>query len=39
MENGEKTPLSGGKGFAIILGCMLAVMGVLWLLASLASQR
>ncbi|MBA9001873.1 MULTISPECIES: hypothetical protein [Thermomonospora] len=35
--SGEKAPMSGAKGFALIIGGMFAVMLVLWLIATLAA--
>jgi hypothetical protein len=35
VSDGGKDTLSGPKGFAIILGGMFGVIGVLWLVATL----
>ncbi|WP_161602746.1 hypothetical protein [Thermomonospora catenispora] len=35
--NGEKAPLSGAKGFALIVGGMFAVMLILWVIAAIAA--
>lgn len=35
--NGERAPLSGAKGFALIIGAMFAVMLILWVIAALAA--
>ncbi|REE97529.1 hypothetical protein DFJ69_3002 [Thermomonospora umbrina] len=35
--NGEKAPLTGAKGFAVIVGGMFAIMAVLWAIAALAA--
>lgn len=35
--NGEKTPMTGAKGFAVILGSMFAIVAALWLVAALAA--
>lgn len=31
----QKAPLSGARGFAIVLGGMLAIIALLWLVAAL----
>jgi hypothetical protein len=35
----SRTPTSGAKGFAVILGAMLGIIGLLWLIATLASPH
>ena len=35
----SRTPTSGAKGFAVILGVMLGIIGLLWLIATLVSPR
>ncbi|HEU5155988.1 MAG TPA: hypothetical protein VFU43_03260 [Streptosporangiaceae bacterium] len=35
----SRTPTSGAKGFAIILGAMLGIIGLLWLIAALVSPH
>lgn len=37
--SGEKTTISGAKGFAIILGAMFGIIGVLWLIATLVAPH
>lgn len=39
MTDGGKTPLSGGKGMAILLLSMLAVLAIIFLAASLLSPN
>jgi hypothetical protein len=35
----DKAALSGAKGFAIILGAMLGIIGLLWLVAALVAPN
>jgi hypothetical protein len=35
----SKTPTSGAKGFAVILGAMLGIIGLLWLIAALVAPH
>jgi len=35
----SRTPTSGAKGFAVILGAMLGIIGLLWLIATLVSPH
>jgi preprotein translocase subunit SecG len=35
----EKTSNSGAKGFAIILGSMVGIIGILWLIGALLSSH
>jgi hypothetical protein len=35
----SETPASGAKGFAIILGAMLGIIGLLWLIAALIAPH
>lgn len=35
--SGDKATVSGAKGFAVIMGAMFGIVGVLWLLAMLVS--
>jgi hypothetical protein len=35
----SRTPTSGAKGFAVILGVMLGIIGLLWLIATLVSPH
>ena len=35
----SRTPTSGAKGFAVILGAMLGIIGLLWLIAALVSPH
>ena len=37
--SGEKTTMAGAKGFAIILGSMIAIIGALWLIAMLVAPH
>jgi preprotein translocase subunit SecG len=37
--SGEKTTMAGAKGFAIILGSMIAIIGALWLIASMVAPH
>jgi hypothetical protein len=35
----SRTPTSGAKGFAVILGAMLGIIGLLWLIATLVAPH
>ncbi|HEX6469416.1 MAG TPA: hypothetical protein VF069_09995 [Streptosporangiaceae bacterium] len=35
----SRTPTSGAKGFAVILGVMLGIIGLLWLIATLVAPH
>lgn len=35
----SRAPTSGAKGFAVILGVMLGIIGLLWLIATLVSPH
>jgi hypothetical protein len=35
----SRTPTSGAKGFAVILGTMLGIIGLLWLIATLVAPH
>jgi hypothetical protein len=35
----NRTPTSGAKGFAVILGAMLGIIGLLWLIAMLVAPH
>ena len=37
--SGEKTPTSGANGFAIVIGAMFGIIGVLWLIATLVAPH
>jgi hypothetical protein len=42
MNDGQvmsRTPTSGAKGFAVILGAMVGIIGLLWLIAALVSPH
>jgi preprotein translocase subunit SecG len=32
--SGEKAPMTGARGFAIVMGAMFAIMAVLWVIAA-----
>jgi hypothetical protein len=42
LDNGQimsRAPTSGAKGFAVILGTMLGIIGLLWLIATLVAPH
>jgi hypothetical protein len=37
--SGERTSISGAKGFAIVFGAMIGIIGVLWLVSALVAPH
>lgn len=39
MVSGGRTPMTGAKGFVIIVGSMIGILAVLWAIAALAAPH